>query len=90
MSTTSARINGILVTFDGAGDQAEVCIDYDPETHTASWEGSWEAVAHAMDDDLRERAHSDLDVPCTEAAFLTYYAEMLDPGFLQDLLGREP
>ena len=35
----------------------------------------WETVTHYMDDELRERVHSEL-VPCPNKEFLTRYMEL--------------
>ena len=36
---------------------------------------NWESIVNLMDDELRERVHSDIS-PCTEAEFLKSYMEL--------------
>ena len=61
----------------------ELCEELDPLALTIR---HWDAIASYMDDDIREKVHSEL-APCTEIEFLNRYLE-LDPDF-SDLLDTE-
>ena len=39
-------------------------------------EAAWDAVAVAMDDDIRERVHAETGGRCTQREFLTRYCEL--------------
>ena len=41
----------------------------------------WDVVVNMMDDDTREKVHSEL-VPCTEVEFLTRYLELANDDLI--------